>query len=259
MTDPPGPGNSGDVQRLAERLGASARIVVFTGAGISTESGIPDYRSPGGIWQTVKPIYYQEFVRDPSAREAYWRRKLELFDAFERAQPNEGHRAIARLERSGTLLGVVTQNIDGLHQAAGSSPARVLELHGTTRETVCLSCRGRETWETTRERIRAGEAVPRCPACGGILKPATVLFGENLDPVVLRKAEAWAEACDLMLVVGSTLLVEPAASLPRLAASAGAALAIVNLGDTPLDDRADIRVRGRAGEVLGACVPPLPA
>ncbi len=240
---------------LGDLIRGAGRIAVFTGAGISTESGISDYRSKGGLWDRFRPVYYQEFLQDEEARAEYWRRKRELYGQLAGARPNAAHRAIARLERRGLLLGVITQNIDGLHQEAGNAPEKVLEIHGTNRVTLCLTCEHREDWKRTRDRLEAGERAPRCPACGGIQKPATISFGEMLDPGVLRRAEAWAEACDLMLVVGSTLVVEPAASLPRIAKAKGARLAIVNLGDTPLDDLADVRIAGRAGETLEAAIP----
>ena len=226
--------------------------MVFTGAGISTESGIPDYRSKGGLWDRFQPVTLQEFVSEPDKRREYWQRKRELYGQMREARPNAGHLAIARLEQQGKLLGVITQNIDGLHQQAGS--ARVLELHGTNREVVCLSCARTGPFDPVYERLLAGEEIPLCRECGGLLKPNTISFGQALDARVLDEAEAWAARCDLMLAVGSTLIVEPAASIPRHAKSRGARLAIVNRDSTPLDAVADLVLHGDAGPLLaGAC------
>jgi NAD-dependent deacetylase len=242
------------VRALAELLRAARRVTAFTGAGISTESGISDYRSKGGLWDRFRPVYIDEFLADDDARRRYWTYKRELYGQMETARPNAAHAALARLERDGRLTGVITQNIDGLHQEGGVSPERVLELHGTNRSTLCLACGRTEPWRATRDRLSRGEDVPRC-ACGGLLKPATVSFGESLDPSALQRAATWARTCDLMLVVGSTLVVEPAASFPRLAREAGAKLAIVNLSETPQDADADVVVRAPAGEVLSEVVP----
>jgi NAD-dependent deacetylase len=239
---------------LAAAIRAARRICVFSGAGISTESGISDYRSRGGLWDRFRPVTIQEFLAGEPARVEYWTRKRELYENFLTAKPNAAHRAIVRLHGTGRLRGVITQNIDGLHQAAGLPADAVLEVHGSNRTTRCLGCGASEPWERTFERLRSGAAVPRCDGCGGLLKPATISFGEALDPDVLRRAADWAGSCDLMLVVGSTLVVEPAASLPRIAKGAGAALAIVNLSETPQDADANVVVRGRAGEVLDAVI-----
>lgn len=233
---------------LRALLQASSRVVVFTGAGISTESGISDYRSKGGLWDRFQPVTLQEFVADPEKRREYWRRKRELYGQMREARPNAGHLAIARLERGGTLLGVITQNIDGLHQQAGCT--RVLELHGTNRQVICLACGDLQPFEPVYQRLLAGEEVPLCSRCGGLLKPNTISFGQALDPRVLAEAEAWASRCDLMLAVGSTLVVEPAASIPRCAKSRGAKLAIVNRDPTPLDPLADLVLHGEAGPLL---------
>jgi NAD-dependent deacetylase len=238
------------LSRLKTLLGKSSRLVVLTGAGISTESGIPDYRSPGGLWEKYSPVYFQEFLRDENARELYWLQKKELYEQFHAVKPNPGHIALAHLEKTGKLLGLITQNIDGLHQEAGNSAAKVLEIHGNSRITICLSCRSEDPWEKTHERLLKGEKAPRCLSCGGLQKPATVSFGEPLNTDTLNWAREWSESCDLMLVVGTSLVVEPAAGLPRIALLSGAALAILNLGETPLDAEADVVVRGPAGTVL---------
>lgn len=240
--------------RLTEFLRAGTKIVVFTGAGISTESGITDYRGKGGLWQRFQPVTIQEFMRDQDKRRAYWTYKKELYREMKKAGPNEGHRAIACLEKSGKLAGVITQNIDGLHQMAGLSPEKVLELHGSNRKTLCLECGDETGWEETFARLEQNEETPQCLKCGGLLKPATVSFGQNLDSEILTKASMWSQHCDLMLTVGSTLIVEPAASLPRIAKRHGAKLVIVNLSETPLDSMADLLIREKAGNILRRAV-----
>lgn len=242
-----------EIVRLQSLIEESTRIVVFTGAGISTESGIADYRSKGGIWDRFQPVTIQEFLADEEKRREYWRRKKEMFAEMRDAQPNAGHLAIARLEQQGKLVGVITQNIDGLHQKAG--PQKVLELHGTNREVVCLTCGRVDPFDPVYERLQGGEEIPLCLSCGGLLKPNTISFGQALDPDILHLAVNWARSADLLLAVGSTLIVEPAASLPRIAKQAGAKLAIVNRDPTPLDSMADLVLRGTAGPVLRAAIP----
>ncbi|OGX05196.1 MAG: hypothetical protein A3G87_06815 [Omnitrophica bacterium RIFCSPLOWO2_12_FULL_50_11] len=239
-------------EKLKTLIEASSRIVVFTGAGISTESGISDYRSQGGIWDRYQPVTLQEFLRDEDKRREYWRRKKDLYAQMRDARPNEGHRAIARLEQTGKLLGVVTQNIDGLHQQAGSR--NVIELHGTNREVMCLNCNERSPFEPVYRRLTQGEEIPLCKSCGGLLKPKTISFGQNLDPEVLNRAIEWSRTCDLMLVAGSTLIVEPAASLPRIAKENGARLVIVNRDPTPLDSVADVVVQTQIGPFLSSAI-----
>lgn len=240
------------IKQLRDFIESSSRIVVFTGAGISTESGISDYRSKGGLWQRFQPITIQEFLADEDKRREYWRRKKEMFHEMRDARPNAGHLAIARLEGQGKMLGVITQNIDGLHQRAGSR--KVLELHGTNLEVVCLSCGRVGPFDPVYDRLEQGEEIPRCLDCDGLLKPHTISFGQPLDPDVLRQAFQWAEACDLMLALASTLIVEPAASIPRSAKSRGAALVIVNRDPTPLDPVADLVVHRTVGPLLDAVV-----
>ena len=235
---------------LIELAGACRRIVAFTGAGISTESGIPDYRGPGGVWERQAIPTLADFVDNAETRRAYWERRRTSYPALLAAQPNAGHRALVALERAGRLVATVTQNIDGLHQAAGSSPERVIELHGSAHTIRCMDC-GR-TWPAAlvQARLAEGESVPACTACGGCLRAATILFGEQLPTEALRLAVAATTACDLMLVVGSSLIVNPAAQLPLLAKRAGARLAILNRTPTPLDAAADVRVPAEAGPVL---------
>jgi NAD-dependent deacetylase len=240
-------GSVGEAQRLRAR---SRRAVAFTGAGVSTASGVPDFRSPGGIWSRYQPVTIQEFVASEEARRAYWRYKKETYRDFAAARPNAAHHTLARLERDGRLLAVITQNIDGLHQEAGSRA--VVELHGTNRRVVCLECGRDYAAGLIQDRLLAGCEVPLCDACGGILKAATISFGQPLPREVWAEAWRLATACDLLLVLGSSLVVHPAAALPGAAASAGAAVVIVNREATPLDPLAAHVLRGAVEEILPA-------
>lgn len=242
------------VQELAALLAAATRVVAFTGAGISTESGIPDFRSPGGVWDKNRPIQYADFLADAEARRETWRRGLQTYPVVAGASPNAAHLALVELERRGKLTAVVTQNIDGLHLQAGHAPETVIELHGNAHGVRCLGCDMHAPRTVVHERVLAGEAEPPCVACGGILKPTTVSFGEPMPRAPLVAAERAVRAADLMLVVGSSLVVYPAAGLPVLAAQSGAKLVIVNQTPTPLDDRATLLVRGRAAELLPPAV-----
>ena len=242
------------IQSLGDLIGGARRIVAFTGAGMSTESGIPDFRSPGGIWDRYAPIQYADFLASSEARRETWRRGLETYPVVAAAQPTPAHLALVELERRGQLLGVVTQNIDGLHHRAGHEPARVIELHGNAHGVRCLTCDMLARREVVHERVIAGEAEPPCVDCGGILKPTTVSFGEPMPRRPLSRAETLMRQSDLVLVVGSTLVVYPAAGLPEIGVASGARLAIVNMSETPLDDLATVLVRGRAGEVLPPAV-----
>lgn len=245
---------SSPVQRAAELLSSSADLVVLTGAGISTESGIPDFRSPGGIWTKYDPqeFTYQNFVANRTHRERYWRMSLDIHPVLAGAEPNAAHRAVAELERRGHLRAVITQNIDGLHQRAGSSPELVIEIHGTALHVVCLSCGDRLPREQVQARVRAGEAAPECRSCGGILKPATVSFGQAMPERETTMAFDHAEHADVFLVIGSSLVVHPAAYLPVRAVESGAKLVIVNLEATPYDRLASVVVRGKAGATMDA-------
>lgn len=246
-----------ELAAVAAWLADARRAVVLTGAGVSTESGIPDFRGPNGIWtrdpraERLSNIGY--YVADPSIRRESWRRRLE-HPAWG-ARPNDAHRALAALDAAGRLALLVTQNIDGLHLAAGSSPERTIEIHGSIRETACLACGDRQPMRATLERVRAGEEDPACLRCGGILKSATISFGQNLDPLLLARANAAADEADLFLAVGTSLTVYPVARLPERALAAGARLVIVNAEPTLLDDRADAVLRGRAGEILASLAP----
>jgi NAD-dependent deacetylase len=233
----------------AEFLEDARRIVALTGAGISTESGIPDFRGEGGLWTRVAATSYRAFLSDPQARKDYWRIRGELMPLVTRAQPNRAHQALAALDRRGILAAVVTQNFDGLHQAAGIAPDRVIELHGNAREAACQSCGARQPIGPVQARVEAGEEEPLC-ACGGFLKAATILFGQPLPQDALDAAKARLDACDLLLVIGSSLRVVPAARLPLIALERGVPLLIVNLEPTPLDERADVVLRAPAGWAL---------
>ena len=240
-----------ETEQLAQLIIQSNKIVVFTGAGISTESGIPDFRSPGGIWSRYDPEDFtiQKFLSGPAARKTIWKMSVEgglLADA----EPNLAHHAIAELHRLGKLDCVITQNIDGLHQKAGVPEDRVFELHGNMQWVVCLSCGRRFPMSEVLRRIRHGAEVPDCPDCQGILKPDAVFFGEALPQETLREAIRRAQNCDFLAVIGSTLLVYPAAYIPTYARDAGAKLAIVNLTPTPFDHYAEVVARGKAGEIM---------
>jgi len=238
------------VERLAAWLRGAARAVAFTGAGISTESGVPDFRSPGGVWTTSQPVYFDEFLHSADARREYWRQKAISHHDFERAEPNAGHRLLAAWEGAGRLRGLITQNIDGLHQLAGSQ--QVLELHGTARWVACLTCAARFPAEEMVARFLAVGDPPPCPDCGGLLKHATVSFGQQLPPEVLEAAAQWSRQADVFLAIGSSLVVQPAASLPVIARQRGARLVVLNLEPTPLDDIAQIVLRAPIGATLQA-------
>lgn len=235
-------------REIARRLAEARAAVAFTGAGISTESGIPDFRSPGGIWSRSQPVDFDDFLNDASARHEYWRQKSESHRDMTAAGPNPAHRALARWEGEGLLRGVVTQNIDGLHQDAGSES--VLELHGTAREVACLDCGHRDQADPWVEEFNRTGNVPACPECGGRIKHATISFGQALPSTVLEEAFSWSHAADLFLALGSSLVVQPAASLPATAKQHGAALVIVNREETPLDPYADIVIHDSIGETL---------
>jgi NAD-dependent deacetylase len=242
--------DAGSTERVAAYVANSEKIAILTGAGISTESGIPDFRGPNGVWtknpETMKLVHIEDYVRDGEIRVRAWRERANHPAWI--AQPNAGHFALAELERRGSMLALMTQNIDGLHQAAGS--VKVLELHGTIWLAKCLSCDRRTRMHEQLERVRAGDPDPACTGCGGIQKSATIAFGERLDQLVLETAVVAASACDLFLAIGTSLSVQPAASLAAEAQRRGARLVIVNQGETHLDDRADVVLRDPIGEVL---------
>jgi NAD-dependent deacetylase len=238
------------IEQVARWLASSQRAVVLTGAGISTESGIPDFRSPGGVWSKYRTVYFDEFLASADARHEYWRQKCEMHRDFADAKPNAGHSVLARWEAAGRIRGVITQNIDGLHQLAGSR--QVLELHGTARQAACLDCAARFDIEPLVIQFQSTNAVPDCPQCAGRLKHATISFGQMLPADVLMQATRWSREADLMLAIGSSLVVTPAADLPRIAKSSGARLVLINRDPTPLDAVADATLRGSIGDVLAA-------
>jgi NAD-dependent deacetylase len=240
------------IAEAARWIDAAQRVVVLTGAGISTDSGIPDFRGPSGVWTrnpgAERRATLQNYMSDPEVRREAWQTRLGHPGLS--ARPNAGHRALVELERRGKLDTLVTQNIDGLHQAAGSDPAIVVEVHGTMHAVVCMSCGERAPMERALERVRAGEGDPPCRTCGGILKSATISFGQNLVPDDLQRAMEAARRCDLLLAVGSTLAVYPVAEMVPLARMAGAQIVIVNAQETAMDDLADAVIRGSIGDVL---------
>lgn len=235
-------------EQATKLIAQTSRIVGFTGAGISTESGIPDFRSPNGIWANNRIIEYGEFVTSRAGRIEYWRQKVAMWPEMRDAQPNAGHRAFVELERQRKLRALITQNIDGLHQRAGNTD--VIELHGTTVECECLTCGARISMDEAVERVNAGDLAPECDACGGLLKPATISFGQAMPAWAMKAAVEACYDCDVFLAVGSSLVVYPAASLPELAKQAGAALIIINRMPTPLDDIADLVVNEEIGKAL---------
>lgn len=237
------------ITQLAAKIAAGGNTVVFTGAGISTESGIPDYRSQGGIWDQFRPVYFDEFMSSRDARIEYWRQKNELYTDLLSAKPNAAHLAVAQLYQSGFVRTIITQNIDGLHQESGIPDENVIELHGSNRRVRCMSCMKTSSIDDAHERISKGDPAPEC-ACGGYLKPDTVSFGQSMPAAELQRAIDLSRDCDIFIVIGSTLLVQPAALLPDYARQAGAYLAIVNLSETPYDAVCDVLIQGKAGDVL---------
>ncbi len=238
-----------EIAKIAEKIKRGGKNVVFTGAGISTESGIPDYRSQGGIWDKFRPVYFDEFMSSKASREEYWRRWVALYQGILDARPNAAHMALARLEQMGLLTAVITQNIDGLHQASGLADENIIELHGNTCRVRCMSCRKLAPIADVQQRLAAGDMAPECH-CGGFLKPDTISFGQAMPVAEVEKAAALSQDCDFFMVVGSTLLVQPAAHMPVYAKNRGAFLAIINLSETPCDEMCDVRIRSKAGEVL---------
>ncbi len=248
MSEPTG------VTRLRELLDAARHAVVFTGAGISTESGIPDFRSPGGIWTRMAPIDFQDFVRSDEMRREAWRRRFAMEDTFRAAEPNRGHRAVATLVRRGTVSSVITQNIDGLHQASGVPDRQVIELHGNTTYAACLDCGERHELPPIRAAFEKDETPPVCLKCEGLVKTATISFGQSMPVLAMRRAEAETLAADLFIVLGSSLVVYPAAGFPELAKHNGAKLAIVNREETGLDRYAYHVLHEPIGDTLGGAV-----
>ena len=225
-----------------EMIQNADKILVFTGAGLSTESGIPDFRSPGGVWEKYDPsdFYFQKIVSDTNAREKYWEMSSEFYETMKHAQPNTAHLAVKALEDAGKLLGIVTQNIDHLHHKAGNHPDNIIELHGTAFSVSCLNCKKIYDRDEIEDRLRGGIKAPSCDACGGILKPCTISFGQAMSEEKMERSINQAEECDLCMVLGSSLVVQPAAFVPAHAVRNGASLMIINRDPTPLDGEADL-------------------
>lgn len=240
------------LERMSRMVRTTERIVFFTGAGISTESGLPDYRGPEGVWTTGNIPHIDKVKFDRESRMAYWQQRRNSFPFMQSRQPNDGHRAIARFEEAGKLLAIITQNIDRLHQKAGNHPERVIELHGNTHMLRCVACGHEMDGERVQEMLDAGDPDPHCEVCGGVLRSATILFGESLPKPALELATRVSVVTDLMIVVGSSLVVNPAARLPQIAKERGAGLIIVNRTPTPLDRIADVVVRTESGPTLEA-------
>jgi NAD-dependent deacetylase len=241
--------------KLVDFLRSSRRILLVTGAGISTGSGIPDFRGPAGVWKRRQPVYYQDFMTSEAARVKHWDYKLEGWPAFRDARPNATHEAIVQLERAAKLVSVVTQNIDGLHSRAGTSANLLVELHGTNSFVECQSCANRSAPEPAFEYFRRTRKPPMCE-CGGFLKPATISFGQNLQPQDLERAQAFAQRADLAVALGSTLSVYPAANIPLIAASNGAPYVIINRGPTDHDRlrHVSLRIEGDVSEIFPPAV-----
>jgi NAD-dependent deacetylase len=247
-------GRDEEIGELRRMIADAQRIVVFTGAGISTESGIPDFRSPGGIWTRMRPIDFSDFLASDEARRETWRRRFATDETLRGAEPNRGHRAVAALVNRGKASAVITQSIDGLHQASGVPADRVIELHGNTTYAHCLDCAKRyELHDIRAEFGRTGEA-PCCDDCGGFVKTATISFGQSMPPAAMIRAEEETLAADLFIAIGSSLVVYPAAGFPELAARNGARLVIVNREPTGLDPLADLVLHREIGATLGAAV-----
>ncbi len=242
-------------ERLREMIGRARRVAIFTGAGISTESGIPDFRGPGGVWTRMSPIYFQEFVASEAKRREAWERAFGGRAGWVGRQPNAGHYAVARLVASGKAQAVITQNVDNLHHVAGVPADRVIELHGNASYATCLDCGLRHELADLKALYQATGDLPCCRACGGIVKTATISFGQPMPVQAMRRAEAEARDCDLFLVLGSSLQVYPAAALPVTAKRSGAMLAIVNRDPTGLDGLADLVLHDEIGPVMSEAVP----
>jgi NAD-dependent deacetylase len=248
--------DNAEIAELRRLIDGSRRIVAMTGAGISTESGIPDFRGPNGIWSKIKPITFQEFVASEEARLEDWRRRFASNEKFAAAQPNAGHLGLVRMADEGRLSIVVTQNIDGLHQRAGLKAEQLIEIHGNATRGRCLDCGEAMTIADAHRMIETTGASPRCD-CGGLVKAAIISFGERVPSDALQSAGRYAESADLFIVLGSSLQVQPAASLPVIAKQAGVPLAIINREETPLDPHADVVLHRPIGAVFGALYPQL--
>jgi NAD-dependent deacetylase len=242
------------LKQVAKWIAGSKRTVVFAGAGLSTESGIPDFRSPGGVWEKYDPedFYFQKFIASEASRKKYWQMATEMYEPMQKAQPNPAHLAIAELEKLGKLDCVITQNIDGLHHKAGNSDEKIIELHGTAMHVTCLDCKKKYDREEIQERIRKGTKVPYCDDCQGPLKPATISFGQSMPEKETQEAYNRSSLSDLFIVIGSSLVVQPAASMPIVAKRGGAKLVIINRDPTPYDEMAEIVIHSQAGSTMAS-------
>ena len=242
------------VARLRELIDSSSAIVPFTGAGISTECGIPDFRSPGGLWTKNQPIYFDDFISSQEMRDEAWKRRFAMDEYFVKATPGRGHVALAALYKAGKVPGLITQNIDNLHQVSGIAPDDIVELHGNTTYATCLDCNKRYEIAWIRQKYAAGaNCAPDC-SCGGFIKTATVSFGQAMPEAAMQRAQDLSTSCDLFLAIGSSLVVWPAAGFPLMAKRNGAALVIINREPTDADDLADLVIRGDIGSALGSFV-----
>ncbi len=241
-------------ERLRELIGSAKRIVAFTGAGISTESGIPDFRSPGGIWTRYKPIYFDDFMASDEMRRESWRRKFATDETMLKAEPNAGHRALVKLIEQGRMSAIITQNIDGLHQRSGVPDSKVIELHGNSTYASCLDCGHRHELEPIRKAFLGSGKLPLCEKCDGIVKTATISFGQAMPEIQMARAQDETMNCDLFIVLGSSLVVYPAAGFPRIAKRKGARLVIINREATDQDDDADLVIHGEIGPTMSKAV-----
>ena len=243
-----------EIDRLHDLIASAKRIVAFTGAGISTESGIPDFRSPGGIWTKYQPIYFDDFMSSEEMRREAWRRKFATDETMKKAEPNAGHRALAKLVEQGKMSAIITQNIDGLHQRSGVPDSKIIELHGNTTYATCLDCGQRYELEPIRKAFEGEGTLPVCEKCDGIVKTATISFGQSMPEIPMARAQAETLACDLFIVLGSSLVVYPAAGFPRIAKRRGAKLVILNRDPTDQDDDADLVLHSEIGPTISRVV-----
>ncbi len=244
------------IAKGADLINKAEKVLVFSGAGLSTESGIPDFRSPGGLWSKYDPsdFYFDKIISDEKARVKYWQMSTETYQIIKDAVPNRAHLAIKTLEDTGKLIAIVTQNIDRLHHKAGNSPDKIIEIHGTVSSVSCLDCGKTYDRDDIEERLRSGVKVPYCDDCSGILKPDTISFGQAMPTDKMALAFTYAQECNLCIVLGSSLVVYPAASVPSHAVERGAALMIINRDETPLDSQADVVIHESVSSALGQMV-----
>ncbi|WP_428661891.1 SIR2 family NAD-dependent protein deacylase [Reyranella sp.] len=243
-----------ETDRLRDMIEGARRIVAFTGAGISTESGIPDFRSPGGIWTKYQPIDFDDFMSSEEMRREAWRRKFATDETMVKAEPNAGHRALAKLVEQGRMTAIITQNIDGLHQRSGVPASKIIELHGNTTYATCLDCGQRHELEPIRKAFLGKGTLPICEKCDGIVKTATISFGQAMPEIQMARAQDVTNNCDLFIVLGSSLVVQPANAFPQIAKQRGAKLAILNRDPTDQDDDADLVIHGEIGPTMSRVV-----